>query len=219
MKIRFLKIAAILLFSGPVASYADPVVFENAYDDQVTVAGPAWCSGCGTWWRVWDTFTLQADTEITQIDARLYLIGTQSVEYSIWKTDLSEILFSRVFTMSELSYNPFGGMMESDVTAQTDALSLVAGEYALSIWDMAARGSHFAWYSTTYKYSLDHRVEGSGYQSLFHDGYGPNGGGTGEDMAFRVHGITAVPEPGTIALLLLGLLGMSLTRRTPINTD
>lgn len=213
MKICLLKIAAVLLLVGPVAAHADPVVFENPYKDGVDVAGPAWCSGCGTIWRVWDTFTLHADTDITQIDARLYLSGTQSVEYSIWTTDLSGIFFSREFTLAELSYDPYGGMIKSDVTARINAFRLAAGEYALSIWDTGAYGSHFAWYSTTYTHSSLHVTRGSAYQSLFHDGNGPHGGATGEDMAFRVHGIAQVPEPGTIALLTLGLCGMSLARR------
>jgi hypothetical protein len=213
MKTWLLKITMVLLFIGPLAAHADPVVFENPYEDRVSVVGPAWCSGCGSMWRVWDTFTLEADTEVTRIDARLYLLMTRQIEFSIWTADLSGLLFSHVFSVSELEIDPFGGSTESDARAPVSGLHLVAGDYAISIWDMAAYGSHFAWYSTTYKYSATHNMRGSAFQSLFHDGGGIHGGGTGEDMAFRVHGITTVPEPATVALFGFGLLGILLSRR------
>ena len=38
-------IAALIVLMSPVVASADPIVFENDYEDGVHVAGAAWCSG------------------------------------------------------------------------------------------------------------------------------------------------------------------------------
>src|SRR3546814_4897854 len=54
------------------------------------------CFGIG---RAWDSFTLGADSKISQIDSDLIFIGDVStINYSIWDASLTTEIFSQTFT-------------------------------------------------------------------------------------------------------------------------
>ena len=200
--------AVILILMAPLRAFADPIVYETSYQDGVHTGGIAWCSSCGTMWRIWDNFTLAEDSEITQIDARLFVAGSPHVEYSVWTADRSTLLFSQVHSVYDLVIDAFAGSAESDVVAAITGLQLSAGNYALSIWDLGYAGSDLGWYATSWG---NNRLA---YQSLTFDGTGHSGGGTNLEMAFRMRGRgVSVPEPGTFVLLGVGLAGLACSRR------
>ena len=205
---KLIGAAALLLVSSSAYS---AVLFENAYTDGTTAdTSTNWCSSCGSTWRVWDTFTLGADSDISSIDARIYssIATLPSLSFEIFTADRTTSLYTKVFTESEMSYSHVSGP-NYDLTVFFSDLVLDAGSYALSIWDMGNTSSTFAWSQTTALH------DGSGYQSYNADGTGTLGGGTGKDMAFRVHGgpATDVPSPAPLLLIGLGLAAVGYTRR------
>lgn len=208
------KLFIVLIALLPLAAAADSIVFENPYIDGKRTADYSWCSGCKRSYRVWDSFDLVADTSIERIDARLLLSGTTAIEYSIWTIDRTSLLFSQVFSIEELKINAFLGYLQNDVTALLAGPHLAAGSYSLSIWDLGHHDSTLGWYN------IVGLIDGSAYQSMDAGGQFMHGGATGRDMAFRLYGTqhdlgtsVDVPEPGTLALFGLGLVGLAFGRR------
>src|SRR3546814_5082921 len=86
--------SAILLTA--TAAKAVPL-FENPFPSTDWGIGP--CSSCFGIGRAWDSFTLGADSKISQIDSDLIFIGDVStINYSIWDASLTTEIFSQTFT-------------------------------------------------------------------------------------------------------------------------
>src|SRR3546814_18260787 len=85
--------SAILLTA--TAAKAVPL-FENPFPSTDWGIGP--CSSCFGIGRAWDSFTLGADSKISQIDSDLLFIGDVStINYSIWDPRLPTELLSKTF--------------------------------------------------------------------------------------------------------------------------
>src|SRR3546814_7687455 len=86
--------SAILLTA--TAAKAVPL-FENPFPSTDWGIDP--CSSCFGIGRDWDSFTLGADSKISQIDSDLIFIGDVStINYSNWDASLPTEIFSQTFT-------------------------------------------------------------------------------------------------------------------------
>lgn len=169
------------------------VLFGHAFPTPNSTS--AWCSSCGGSYQEFDQFVLTNQSTITDIDALLYLRGTSSINYIIYDATRTTQLFSENFALGSLTTTSLGGPAYN-VGAGFTGLNLAAGTYYLSI--LGNSSATTAWYQSSVT------VDGKSFQTN-------GGGGTGRDQAFTISG--TVPEPTTIALLGLGLLGFAAARR------
>lgn len=201
---RLLKI--LLLGSLFSTSAHATVLFENTWDTSVGQSS-AWCSSCGTRWRAFDTFTLDQNSSISQIDAELYLSGVSQINYSIWDTGRNTQLFSQTVSVGDLLVNSGYGSSNRFVSAAISGLQLGAGSYALSIWNSAAGGT-LGWHA------IRGWNDGSNTQCYYATTnstcYSRRG-----DQAFSLHGLqqVSVPEPTSIALFVMGIVALVLIRK------
>ncbi|HEY9539969.1 MAG TPA: PEP-CTERM sorting domain-containing protein [Kiloniellaceae bacterium] len=201
--------SAILLTA--TAAKAVPL-FENPFPSTDWGIGP--CSSCFGIGRAWDSFTLGADSKISQIDSDLIFIGDVStINYSIWDASLTTEIFSQTFTPGvDMALVPAGWRFTASIVVPD--LLLGPGDYYLSIYDPQATESML--------WTLAPTLDGSGFLTFLEhpdshtlwDGY---------DLAFRIIGSTttaiAVPEPATVLPFLFGLAGIGLLARRKRKRD
>jgi hypothetical protein len=206
---------AAALFAGAIVLTATAaraeLLFGNPFPPPDWGIGP--CSSCVGIGRAWDSFTLGADSKISQIDADLIFIGeVTTINYSIWDADLTTEIFSQTFTPgTDITLIPAGWRFTASIVIPD--LHLGPGDYYLSIYDPEA--------TELMLWTLAPTLDGSGFQTLlWHPG--SHTLWAGYALAFRIIGSTttiiAVPEPSTALLFLLGLAGIGLLawrRRKP----
>lgn len=185
-------------------SFAD-VLFSHQFPTAST-ASSIWCSSCHGSYQVFDQFKLTDNSYISQIDALLTFFGASSLsslQYAIFDISRENQLYSRTFALSDLTSISLPGWHHPayNVSAFFNDLTLASGTYNLSIIGDASFIT--GWYQS------DITVDGKSFQTM-------GTSGTGHDQAFRIIGnqISAeVPEPATVALFGLGLLGFVTLRR------
>jgi hypothetical protein len=217
---KWARLIASLLFLAATVGVssgagADTVLFANPYGDTTAGGdqGLDFCTGCLGNFRIWDTFSLGADSNISEIDAELGLWNTSSIEFSIWTADRTQELFAQSIPVGSLDKTPVVTVVY-DIAAHITGLNdLAAGTYALSIYN----GNPNETLSWVIASSI---FDGSGFQSFYADGTGitdPATGlpwkATGFDYSFRIVG-SPVPLPAALPLFASGLAGLGwLSRR------
>ena len=200
---KLLSLLGVLaLFSGNAAA---TIVFENPWDTNVS-QDSAWCSSCGENWRTFDTFTLASNYTITQIDAELYLSNVTAINYSVWTEDRTTELFSQTINIGDLTVIG-SSVIDNFVSATITGLTLSAGTYALSIWDLADPSSVLGWHAVA-----GGSIDGSAIQCQ--DAFdNVNNCVARTDQTMALHSDVSVPEPSILALLGIGLAGIGFTRK------
>lgn len=200
-------ILAAVLFVSAIALSAPAakaeLLFENPFPSPDRVIGP--CSSCFGLGRAWDSFSLSADSTISQIDADLFFIGAvTTVTYSIWDAGLTTELFSQTYTPGvDMTVDPTGWRFTASIIIPD--LHLGAGDYYLSIHDPQA--------NELLLWTVASTIDASGFQTLL---WAPDSLRlwAGYDLAFRIIGSTitiiAVAEPASALSFLLGLAGIGL---------
>ncbi len=199
------KLSLALLLAGGSLSASAGIIFANDWNTNAS-QGPAYCSSCGTYWRVFDTFTLSEASTIDAIEAELYMHSVSSINYGIFSADRSNQLYSFDIAVGDLAVNMGTGVSNRLVVADILDITLAAGTYALSIWDKGVRNSTLAWHSAR------DTNDASMVQCLYPNQLNHRCYSRYRDQAFRLHGVP-VPEPGTLALMGMGIAGLLFARR------
>lgn len=161
--------------------------------------GPAWCTSCSGNHRVFDQFTLGSAASVGQVDFSIvnWYGSNYNMQVGIWQTDHTTNLYLNTFAVG--NYSLVNDATNGYYTATVDlgGVSLAAGNYTMSWWD-SNNMAIAAW-------------NGSGPGNLYQEGVGFH---LGDNAQFTIHGASSnVPEPESLALVGLGLLGLVAARR------
>lgn len=195
----FLAAASIQVANADSVVYTSPN-WALVNTDSTITPGTGWCSSCGGSHRVADVFTLSSSATIsgTDIGVLNFYGSNWNPIVSIWDSSGTTLLFSE--TVNWGTYTAINNGVQEVLDLPLTGPTLSAGTYYMSWVEPNAMGIP-AWGNsdTLIQYT------GSSPGSTSH-----NQGGA----AFQVLASSnSVPEPGSLALVVLGMLGLVGARR------
>lgn len=206
MKLKFLKTMLVGLTLS-VSSLANAgIIFDNG-SNTTNIGGT--CSSCGAVdaYSIFDDFVLtdSLDDLYLDWDASFYnsasgFSALSSVRISIWDNANADMLFSTLVDYSALdliSTNAISGPhTNSTVGTSLTGVGLSAGSYWISL---SGTDMHFSGGGNGFQIGSAALGDGSSYNHSV-------------NATFRISTLTEVPEPSTLAILALGMMGLASRR-------
>jgi hypothetical protein len=223
-KNTYLALVAVLL--SPVGAQAGPIIYDNGGPDAPGGSGTSdldSISTGGIFQEIADDFTLATSATIGGVN--WWGAYTPNNQSNAVPDDFTIRVFDDLFALvasvnvgsvsrSDTGLDNFLGLDIYGYEATFSPLILTSGQYWLSVVNNTvgdAEGERWSWQSTAgITGSLGRFRQSLGTPLTGADGWNDE---TAIDFAFA---ITAVPEPGTLALFGIGLLGMGLSRRKKV---